>query len=43
MAEGASERARNCESVGWTFWGQKEAGAEERKLVGGQRDERQDK
>lgn len=33
MDEGASERARNCERVGWTLCGQKEGGAEERKLT----------
>lgn len=34
MEEGARERERNWERVGWTLRGQKEGGAEARKLVG---------
>jgi hypothetical protein len=32
MEVGASERAMNCDRVGWTLAGQNEAGADDRKL-----------
>lgn len=37
MEVGASERAMNCDKVGWTLAGQNEAGADDRKLRATQR------